>query len=298
MTRNLSEYDEETRQSIESVTWQHVLLATNMLKDLNNAIQSEFDNAPDPFRPGTRALDEWQHCRYDLGAWVFGRLHLMSAVDHALALERCIVEPCLAIAAHTNARAILEQCTIMHWLLDPEIDWKERARRIMKNRLYEIHVYKTFHNHYKHGLSEKSDAQELSQNVLNEEVDINSLAERLDLKDRLGSSTQLGMTRLTDDFAGEMSFEYRLLSSVSHGREWALIDEFVDYDKMKPFAIKTNFDLYHMFSVVNYSINWIAKATCSWFVMSGWDFSEFAEMLTGYYDRNGVLAKSRFIPPG
>ena len=168
----------------------------------------------------------------------------------------------------------------------------------MKNRLHEISEFRKFHNHYKHGFAENSKERNLNQRVLNEEEEIEALSKRLGLKDSLGDRRQLGMTSLTDDFVGEMSFEYRMLSSVSHGREWALIEDFVDYDEMNPFSIKPNFDLYHVFSVVNYSINWIAKATWSWFIMSGWDFSGIATLLTRYYDKNGVLAKSRFIPPG
>ena len=296
MNHNLPEYDGETRESIESVTWQHVLEGTSALKRLCIAVRNDFDVEPDPFRPGTRAIQEWQDCRYVLKAWVFGRLHLVSAIDHALALERAIVEPCLAITAHTCARVILEQCTITYWLLDPEVDWRERTYRVMKNRLHEISEFKKFHNHYKHGFAENSQERNLNQRVLEEE-EIEGLSKRLGLEDSLGDRRQLGMTSLTDEFVGEMSFEYRMLSSVSHGREWALIEEFVEYDEMKLFAIKPNFDLYHVFSVVNYSINWIAKATWSWFVMSGWDFSGIATLLTRDYDKNGVLAKSRFIPP-
>ena len=297
MNRDISEYDAETRESIETVTWQHVVRAAGAVKGLCDAIRSDFDTRPHEIKSGTLAYMDAVNCRYVVKAWVFGRLHLMSAIDHAFALHRLTIDPCLPIAQYSCARVILEQCTLTYWLLDPSVDWRERTIRIVKDRRHEIHKYREFHDHYKHGTPEDSGARELPRNLLDEEADIIALMRKLGLESEIGNSAHLGMTRLTDEFVGEMSFDYRLLSSVSHGREWTLIEEFVEYDETNPFSIETSFDLYHSFSVVNYCVNWIAKANWSWYVTMGWDFGFVERLLTEYYVENGVLPKSRFVPP-
>ena len=105
------------------------------------------------------------------------------------------------------------------------------------------------------------------------------------------------MYTLFDQFVAGFTFEYNLLSSVSHGRESLIIELMLDGNVDRLWASKHSIDSYHMWSLINNTINWISKATWVYFDYCGWNFEYMTRFLEKYYESVGLAEESRFVPP-
>jgi len=152
-----------------------------------------------------------------------GTLLLESGGEHLTLFVKSITESVEPIACWTCIRAMLEPCALACWLLDAQIDSKERAGRSIAHR------YKGIDEHLTYSRCTGQPA-----NV------IQDIEDRLDYLDK--KAVKLGFPRLTekkthkrngagcrvpsatkviDDYLG-MGDAYRLLSAMAHGHGWAI----------------------------------------------------------------------------
>ena len=72
--------------------------------------------------------------RYAKSAFGLSQTRLINAIDHAEATTKLARDLGHPIAIWTTARATLEQCATIWWLLTPDIDYRRRAARVMRIR--------------------------------------------------------------------------------------------------------------------------------------------------------------------
>jgi hypothetical protein len=69
----------------------------------------------------------------------FAAMVLGGAHDHVIGLENLLAAQSSVYAPHTVARALLEGAARAWWLLDPVIEGRERACRVLTERLASLH---------------------------------------------------------------------------------------------------------------------------------------------------------------
>lgn len=141
--------------------------------------------------------------------------------EHMSAFVKTITEPIEPLACWTNVRCMMEACAIAAWMLEPDVGWRIRTKRVYAYRYVGLVEEK------KWARSTQAEAPEID--------GIESRIERLEseatalgfahVRDRHGKRDGIGcrMPKPTDiirTVLGQESF-YRLSSAVAHGHHWA-----------------------------------------------------------------------------
>lgn len=154
--------------------------------------------------------------------WATAGMLLESSGEHVSAFLKALSEPVETFACYTCVRASLESAALAAWLLDPNVDTRERIMRTFALR------YEGLDQQVKFGVAAQVPAAELqaAKSRLDDiERDAKALG-YLSISDKNGRRIGIGqlMPKITILIRDVLDDEpaYRLLSAVAHGHNWAL----------------------------------------------------------------------------
>ena len=298
VTNRRTQYPDGKSRNVPNVSWDDIDIATNALSNLCTDTVNTIEQTSGLPDQSSKAVSEMEKCNFLAGFHALCQVRFIVAVDHARALQKSLLPPRQSIAPWTCARTMLEQCALIHWLLDPKIELEERVKRVMRIRLHDIDNHRMYRDKTNRQMPEGIPKFDPNPNMLALERTIVELAPKLGVE-QLGRPLKRlpPMNKLVDQFVAGFTFEYNLLSSVSHGRESLIIELMLDGSVDRLWASKHTIDLYHMWSLINNTINWISKATWVYFDYCGWNFEYMTRFLEKYYESVGLAQESRFVPP-
>ena len=231
--------------------------------------------------PNSKASDEIQLSaapRFVEVAYSLGVTALRVSADHALALCRSVSDPRLVYAPFTDARGVLESSSRCAWLIDPSIDFDERAQRAINLLIAEVRGRKRFLE-ASPGAFGYSPAR-LAADIAQCDQRINKL--KTDAKNLGFIGAGSPVARLPDpmDPALELRSDYSLLSGAAHGEFWALRAlainvQTINNQKVGVGKIPTE----RVWWLLRMSAEWIVRNIWSWFQLIGWDSQKLLESL-------------------
>jgi hypothetical protein len=155
-------------------------------------------------------------------AWSAAFQLIESGGEHLTAFVKTVTEPMEPIACWTCVRSMLESCAIAAWLLDPDIDARTRVGRIFALRYEGLEQNLKFSRvaglgeaHLRR-LSDRIDEVERDAIGLGYPRVENSRGRRIGIGQQMPSATEVIRLELDEEV------NYRLLSAVAHGHQWAI----------------------------------------------------------------------------
>ena len=251
------------------------------------------------FSPGSPAVHEQASSARPqslVTAWCQAAQLIELGGDHITAFVKTITEPMEAFACLTCIRSMLEPCAVASWLLDPRIDGHTRVGRAFALRYA--------------GLEQqlkliRTDVE--SENYLQE---IQGIKDRIDEVEQdaleTGYAPIAKMPSATDVIKLMLDEEstYRLLSAVTHGHSWALMDlgftrapegnpspdvGGVSVAMFEKTVNVTNLALYGLTMARAF-----AKPVWDKCNYAGWDKERLIGVLDNTFDKLGLRASKRF----
>ena len=281
----------------------YVDLATDTLFELCQSIKSKIRNRRGIFAADSRAMREIIECqtatktRYAKSAFELSQARLISAIDHAEATTKLSRDLGHPIAIWTTARTTLEQCATIWWLLSAEIDYRQRIARVMRMRSADADNMEKFAEQTEREFLHMSSPVNRTRAEINKDRNKMSDLAKIMCIEQEANENMPRPTQLIENFVEPGTFNYRLLSTISHGRESAILELSLLGQASRLWSFNLYVDVYHACSLINYCVNWIAKAVWIYFEFTGWDYDDIYEHITNYYDQIGVSAESRFVMP-
>jgi hypothetical protein len=226
-----------------------------------------------------------------------------STVDHFMAFLDTVKKPAKSLAPYTCVRSLLESSSIALWLLDLNIDAKERVGRCLGFR------YEEFEEQIKF-LSCDKDTTEEAQKIVEEfkqkEAELAARAiswgyQPLSKNGKMtGIATHMPTTVDLIKKTLDKEMEYRMLSGIAHAFIWATsIIGFrkVEVTNAQGQKIKA-FEKHNHPHMVIYGINMalptLAKVLWVKGKLYGWDMQEIEGLLNQTFDKTGFNNNLRF----
>jgi hypothetical protein len=237
---------------------------------------------------------------------VFSRATLCfeNAADHLLAFTDTLQQPAKTLSPYTCLRSFLESCAIALWLLDLNIDVKERIGRCFGYR------YKEFKEQIKFFEADKTDPHEAQTQVNSVKQRLAVVeAEAIDLgypkypsKSGIATGIAIRVPGIVDliKMTLDKEAEYRLLSGVAHSYLWATrqigfqVIDVTDADGLKFKAVKKHAHPDAILFGITLAVPTYAKVF--WVVgkQYGWDMQEIEGLLNQIFDDIGFPGNFRF----
>ncbi len=223
-----------------------------------------------------------------------GSLLAESAGDHAFAVCRLLEPPLLTVSPWTSVRGALEAAAYGCWLMDPNIEVRDRIARSLAFRysglLHQKRAADSMRDEY--GVRHvKERIQEVKANARRL-----GFEEKTDKKGRvLGVATTLpSSTECIRDYLSNES-GYRILSSIAHSHPSAMISvSFKATTESEPSLLSKNLSVGSacwLLMTAADAFSAIAWRQASYF---GYDLEEFRHSLDAIYDGMGLREESRF----
>ncbi|MXW25335.1 MAG: hypothetical protein F4Z77_03395 [Dehalococcoidia bacterium] len=225
-----------------------------------------------------------------------GAQALEHAADHLFALSDACVSPDTPFPAFTLARGVLESSATALWILDADIEGKERVERGMSLRLAGLEDQKKLLRASPPG----PDADEVTRKIASRIKDIMTVAGARGVEphrnrrmkiDGFGSKMP-GRLELVSRIPGG-EFDYRLLSAVTHGHSWSLIGVAFKPSGKQNMAVKAPEPIVFVY-VCWRAIEFFARALWAQVYLHGWKSGPFARLLEETYDSIGLIPEGRF----
>lgn len=285
-----------TSRGVPDIVGSHIALASESLETMCTSITTTIRARRGIFAADSAAIRERIQCPYVGEVYESIQIRLINVIDHGVALNRLIADCSSHITPWTVARAVLENCATMWWLTSPETgDWKIRATRAVRLDFYDIHNFLKFRAETIDAFPERDFDEDTLRSAESKRNSLENLARELDVWDH-AQKRMPNQTELVNDFIDQRSFNYRLLSSFAHGRESLIGELLLDGRVTRLWRLQLLPDNYHVWSLINATIYWVAKATWSYFRLTGWNYEDVYSVVRDYYDRIGVAEESRFVP--
>jgi len=228
-----------------------------------------------------------------------GYAHIDVAGDHLIAFTRTLTEPVQTFAPWACVRCVLETGALAAWFLDPSIDAHERAKRSFAFRFEGL----THEIKFLNSIKAKPDRIDSLEKRIEE---TESAANRLgfqSLRDKNGKRNGIGMVMpsITGLISQVLRDEptYRLLSAMTHGHHWALLQ--LGYRRDESDDGKSDYAriTQHISgSSVGYLSSHALKAYLRpvWYRshLNGWDLERLRHIADSAYDSMRLNEKDRF----
>lgn len=237
-----------------------------------------------PCRPGSPAVGELAASSGREGdlrnAICLGMQLIESAGEHLLLFAKGFDPPYLAFAPLTCARGVLEAAAYAAWLLDPNIDARDRIGRGLARRMQGLDEQRKFGISYKNdGIRDHSQSR------------IDDVKARSDATS-IAAARHPGATEVIGQQLGNESL-YRLLSAIAHGHSWSHIacgykDAGTLSEECEIRRLEKAMDPRFPFTVGVSSFMALSRAT--WFLVRliGLGRERFSEIVDAFHDRNGI----------
>ncbi len=225
-----------------------------------------------------------------------GAQALEHAADHLFALSDACLNPVKPFAAFTLARGVLESASTALWILDTDIEGKERVERGMSLRLVGLEDQKKLSRTSPAG----PDADEVTRKITGRIEDMVTVAgargvephrNRREKLDGFGSRMP-GRLELASRLPGG-EFDYRLLSAVAHGHSWALIALAFKPSEKQNMTVKSPEPIALIY-VCSRAVEYFARALWAQAYLHGWKSGPFARLLEETFDSIGLVPEQRF----
>ena len=145
-----------------------------------------------------------------------------SGGQNLVTFAQSTTEPIAPIAGWCCIRATLESCALAAWILDPNINYKQRIERVfafrfegMNQQLKFAHAVPSYREYVRRIEKEISQIEETAVDMGFAKVE-DRHGKRIGIAQIMPSATELIDNTLNEAAA------YRILSSVSHGHTWAI----------------------------------------------------------------------------
>ena len=254
---------------------------------------------------GSQASKELRDCpnsKLLKAAYARGNRAWFVSVDHAYALEKVLTNGVLTLSPWTLARVLLESCSRACWILDTEIDYRERVARSLNFTFREIDSSSKYANKD----AERNSSSRLSSTLPSKNCRIKRLivqagtlriqAKRDKNGNVIGFEEGLpSITALTDS-SFRAAHHYALLSAAAHGADWAVMSlgmqeeggNNIQGGKVMQANISPGAAVY----LINLVTDWIARTLWVYFGLFGWDLERLRSILDQACDRMGWKASS------
>lgn len=223
-----------------------------------------------------------------------GCLLVESAGDHAFAVSRLLEPPLLTVAPWTSVRGALEAAAYGCWLMDPDIEVRDRIARSLAFRFGGLlHQKKAADS-----MGDEHGVRHAKERIQEIQADTRRLGfeEKIDKKGRVvGVATTLPSSTacIRDNLFNESG--YRILSSIAHSHPSAMISvSFKAKNESEPSLLSKNLSVESacwLLMTAADAFSAIAWRQASYF---GYDLEEFRHSLDEIYDGMGIKKERRF----
>lgn len=223
-----------------------------------------------------------------------GSLLAESAGDHAFAVSRLLEPPLLTVSPWTSVRGALEAAAYGCWLMDPDIEVRDRIARSLAFRYGGLlHQKKAAGS-----MGDENAARHAKERIQQVKEDARRLGfeEKADKNGRvIGVATSLPSSTecIRDNLFNESG--YRILSSIAHSHPSAMISvSFKAINESEPSLLSKNLSVGSacwLLMTASDAFSAIAWRQASYF---GYDLEEFRHSLDTVYDGMGIRKESRF----
>ena len=201
------------------------------------------------------------------------------------------------------ARGVLESCSTGVWLLDPEIDPKERVSRSLNLRLQEQNLQKRLARKEMDSPFDVEGSGELIRKIEHRIHHLRNEAGRLGINEKknrrgqlsgFGSGTVSISVRIASTLKSDL--DYAMLSSVVHGNEFATLSvslKMIEYTNDRIISIPS-LDPKSAVYLVFLVFEWYARVSWTYFTLFGWDLAKLKSILENQYDRADINDEFRF----
>ena len=267
-----------------------------ILTRLPERLRTWFDSIPEDLLKALEQpdVDDKQDAHRDAQRIVHdqARIAIIVMADHLESLHRLInKETLMVFSPWVLARAILEEASIVLWLLDGTITCKERWARSLNTRLEGLKVQKR--------IASSDTSFENPHQIENRIADLSVLAGRLGISrrgdkrnpNRFGNA---GHPRILDKINKTLREEtaYRILSAMTHGDNWALISMGFARDAEGRYG--PDLDYTGAVYLISKTIEWFASVHWQYGHHYGFDLKELSTILEEEYDKAGLSEAVRF----
>ena len=214
-----------------------------------------------------------------------GSLTLDTSASYIKAFSKIATPPINAIPLSTCFRSILEATALSEWILNPEIDCKEREKRQFVWWIESL-------DQQRKALESKPAPDDITQEIRDriDKVKFEASISGFQVPTLSGTSNlPLGkMPKITDiiKIIPDREFLYRVSSGVQHGHSWAI--EFAGYDRINTHDRATRLRPYirpsYLYSLCHESV--VSLSRPLWYLHKylGLDQNGISEMLTKEFD--------------
>ena len=247
---------------------------------LSELEQPDVDDEKDAYRDANRII-------YDQA-----RVAIIFMADNLQSLHRLLgKEPLMVFSPWVLARAILEEASMVHWLLDRKMTSKERWARSLNFRLEGLKVQKR--------IASSDNFFENPHQIESRVADLSVLAGRLGIPrrgerrnpNRFGNAGHPGLLDRIKKTLGEDT-AYRILSAMTHGDNWALISMGFAKDEEGRYGPDLNY--YGAVYVISKVIEWFARVHWEYGYCYNLDLERLSIMLEEEYEKAGLSEEVRF----
>lgn len=220
------------------------------------------------------------------------RIAIIVMADHMESLHRLVnKEPLMVFSPWVLVRGILEEASIVLWLLDERIGCKERWSRSLNIRLEGLKVQKR--------IASSDTSLDNPRQIESRIAELSTLAGRLEISrrgekrnpNRFGKIGHPTLTDRIDKTLGEEA-AYRILSAMTHGDNWALISMGFARDAEGRYGPDLNYvgALY----LISKTIEWFARAHWQYGHHYSFNLRELSTVLEEEYNKAGLSEAVRF----
>lgn len=271
--------------------WLVVRRASDIFDEMCYDFIDEISRIPGERLPGSARLRDAQVDDIGVRFALCVRDHILFALDLALGASRCVKDPTLNHAAYSCARSVLEACSTLHWLLDPEDGSGSKGRFAELMQLYGRDVW-----------NERDSDSLASQRSKRTEDEIKRLSEMrfqgaIAIADELGLDHKRKSQEVRPTFASEHNAtiragnfieggdsEYRLYSRVVHCDTRAWQETWMAKPNI-PNSDEVKYAPERALRLITNLATWFARATHEVYLYFGFDLVDLDTRLRVYFTR-------------
>ena len=275
-------------------------------------ISSSYSRRPFPNSQASQELKDCSNKELLEIAYYQGVLQHFVSSDHMSALKRTLEPTVLSFAPWTCARVVLETCSLGVWLLDTEINSKERITRSLNLRLEDENQKIKLLRKKLERISNQDQIAELPQkqkaNALIEESEIrikcleekaeeSSIAVTKNRKNDLIGFGSGGPPNISDriDATFKAKDDYAMFSSAAHGNPSMILSLGVNIEQSKKGPLTPDLDPDDAMWLIMKTVEWFARTSWTYFNLFGRELKELQFVLEDGYDQVGFInEESRF----
>ncbi len=280
-----------------------MIAAMNRFIDGSAEIINKYENQPVANSIAFKEMNSFADRELVIDVYARASLCFENAADHLMAFSCTLQEPAKTLSPYTCLRSLLESSALVLWLLDLNIDARERVGRCFGFR------YKEFKEQIKFFEADRVNepAAKIEIDKMNKRmavVENKAIAlgyPQLSKNGKLtGIATHMPETVGLVKIVLNMESEYRLLSSVAHSYLWATrqvgfkLVETTDVNGQKIKAVEKHLHPEMMLFGINLAIPTFARIFWTIGKYYGWDMQEVEGLLERVFDEIGFRSNVRF----